>query len=96
MKSKIFKFSVPTLMFILAIFSAYAFKSVESKSRFAPETGWVNLPSNPCVITDAECDNNPNLTEICTIIYQGNMHQVFGKVSDNPLDCTRTLYKIPD
>ena len=96
MKTKFFKTVLPAFVIMLAVVSAFAFKSVEDKTLLAPETGWVSLPGNPCIVTSIECDNNPDLTEICTVFYQGNMHQAFGKTSDVPLICNRVLYKKPE
>ncbi|MGV3460263.1 MAG: DUF6520 family protein [Flavobacterium sp.] len=90
MKTKFFKMVLPALTLMLAVFGAFAFKTVDSKALLAPESAWINLPGQPCAV-EVQCDNTPGLT--CTAIYQGTTHQAFGKVNPSQMICNKVLYR---
>ncbi|WP_027126467.1 DUF6520 family protein [Gelidibacter mesophilus] len=93
MKTKFLRSILPAFVFMLAVVSAFAFKGIEEKALLAPETGWINLPGTPCTVA-VECDNNPLLEEVCTVIYNGVRHQAFGKQDPSSMNCARVLYKL--
>lgn len=76
----------------VAVFGAFAFTNVEKKALLAPETGWINLTGAPCSV-EVACDNDPS-RPMCTAIYQGISHQVFGKLTPNAATCTKVLYRV--
>ncbi|MCK0115242.1 DUF6520 family protein [Gelidibacter sp. F63206] len=92
MKVKIFKMVLPVFVLMLAVVSAFAFKSVEDKALLAPELGWINLSSQPCAIQVTDCDNTPS-EFVCTAFYEGESHQVFGKTGTQPLVCNKQLFR---
>ena len=89
MKTKIFKMLLPTFAIMLAVSGAFAFKNADDNALFAPETGWINLPNEPCLIA-VDCQSDPN-PFMCTTIYKGVTHQAFGKTS--PSSCIKQLYR---
>lgn len=91
MKTKILKMVLPAFVLMLAVFGAFAFKSAESKALLAPETGWINLPGQPCAIP-VECDNTPS-DFICQAFHNGMLRQAFGKTSEQPPVCNKILYR---
>ncbi|MGQ2981865.1 DUF6520 family protein [Flavobacterium sp.] len=89
MQLKKHKTVLPAFALLLAVFSAFAFKSVGDEQLLAPENGWINLPTEPCAI-QVQCDNT--ITQfVCTGIYQGITYQAFGKTA--PLRCNKVLYR---
>jgi hypothetical protein len=93
MKTKFFKIVLPAFIIMMAVLSAYAFKSVEDKALLAPETGWLAIPGNPCSIS-VTCENiNTNLT--CKALFNGVEYDVLGKHQPSDMVCTKILYRIP-
>jgi len=88
MKTIKMKSILPACIFMLAIVSAFAFKGAQESPLLTPDTGWINLPGQPCAI-EVQCDNNPG--PICTAIHNGVEYQAFGKTSEMPLICTKVL-----
>lgn len=91
MKVKIIKIVLPVFVLMLAVFSAFAFKSVEDKALLAPEKGWINVSGQLCHIK-VKCENTPSAF-VCTTIYQGVSHQAFGKITPEAIICDKVLYR---
>src|SRR5690606_2308984 len=91
MKTKILKMVLPAFVLMLAIFGAFAFKSAGDKALLLPETGWINLPGQPC-LTTVQCDTTPS-DFVCEVFHNGELHQAFGKTSEEPPICNKTLYR---
>lgn len=90
MKTKFLKFGLPIAVFALAIFGAFASQKTESKN-LALEVGWVDAPS-PCQV-QVTCSND--LGPVCTMFYQGQNRQVYGKVNLTDPTCSKILYRAP-
>lgn len=91
MKTKFLKMVLPASVLMLAVFGAFAFKGADNKALLAPQTGWINLPGQPCLV-QVPCDSTPS-DFICTTIYNGVSRQAFGKVSEQPPMCNKVLYR---
>lgn len=89
MRTKLFKLSLPAFVIMLAVCSAFAFTGSGNQALLAPETGWINLPGNPCAI-EVSCRNDSGV--LCTAFYNGEVHQAYGK-TDPKMACTKVLYK---
>ncbi|MGV3460261.1 MAG: DUF6520 family protein [Flavobacterium sp.] len=89
MRLKFLKSILPVFTLVLAVFSAFAFKSADEK-LLAPESGWINLPGLPCAII-TQCDNTPG--SVCTAVYQGSVYQAFGKEFPTAMFCNKILYR---
>jgi hypothetical protein len=87
MKTRIFKTSMPIVMFLLAIVGAFASQSTSSAK--ALQTGWIDTPA-PCTIP-VQC--NTVVTTVCTLMFQGTSHQAYGKVNPGDATCTKVLYR---
>jgi hypothetical protein len=92
MKTKILKLVLPAFVLMLAVVSAYAFKSVEDKALLAPETGWLAIPGQPCDV-QVECSTTPS-DIMCSAIHNGTSYQAFGKNNPNILICIKILFRI--
>lgn len=88
MRTQFFKMVLPAFVLLLAVFGAFAFKGADSKAVLAPESGWINLPGQPCAV-QVQCNNDPG--PVCTAIYQGTSHQVFGKLNPQAMACNKVL-----
>lgn len=91
MKAKILKIVLPSFVILVAVFSAFAFKSTENKKLLTPETGWINLPGDPCAIK-VQCDTTPT-PFVCTAIYNGITYQALGKTNPQMMICNKVLYR---
>jgi len=92
MKTNFLKMGMSMFVLMLAIVSAFAFKTVETKALFGPETGWINLPGTPCAIS-VPCDNTPsNFT--CKAIHDEVERDAFGKNDPQLMICTKTLFRV--
>lgn len=90
MKTKILKMILPVFVLMLAVVSAFAFKNAENKALLTFESGWLDIPGNPCNI-EVECDNSPS-DFICTAFHNNVEYQAYGKVIPNSLVCDKVLY----
>lgn len=79
---------MPIAVFAFAIAGAFASQTVESESM-APKTGWIDTPS-PCKIK-VNCSDQ--LGPVCTMFYQGEERQAYGKVNPLDLTCSKILYR---
>lgn len=92
MKTNFLKIVLPAFVLMLAVFGAFAFKNVEKSALLAPETGWINLPGQPCSV-QVECDNTVK-PFVCTAIHNGTSQQAFGKISPQAMSCNKVLYRL--
>lgn len=90
MRTKMFRLMLPAFVIGLAVFSAFAFTGSGNQALLAPETGWINLPGEPCAIR-VQCD--AQLGPVCTAVYNGQTHQAFGKINPESMTCTKVLYR---
>jgi len=88
MKTKIFKTVLPALAIMLAVFGAFAFERADADA-FAPETGWLEIPGNPCNI-QAQCDNT-TLGVVCSAFHLGTSYTAKGKSNPSVNICDKTL-----
>lgn len=93
MKAKIFKMVLPAFILMLAVFGAFAFKNADNKALLAPETGWINLPGQPCFL-EVSCDDALS-PFVCTTIHNGVTRQAFGKENPQSMVCDKVLYRVP-
>lgn len=91
MKTRILKLVLPTFVLLMAVFSAFAFKNSENIVLSVPETGWLNLPGQPCII-QVNCNSTVSLF-VCTAIYNGTEYQAFGKENSSGLICNKALFR---
>ncbi|MGQ2981866.1 DUF6520 family protein [Flavobacterium sp.] len=91
MKTNFLKMVLPAFALLLAVFGAFAFKSVEDKALLAAQPGWISPPGQPCSV-QVQCDNTVK-PFMCTAIHNGVEYQAFGKL--NPQSpCNITLYRL--
>jgi hypothetical protein len=83
------KFSIPVAVILLAITGAFASQSSAAKP-VALQTGWIDSPS-PCQI-QVSC--RTEVGPVCTMFYQGQNRQAYGKVNPTDATCPKTLYKV--
>jgi len=86
---KIIRTILPILILSIAVISAFAFKGYNE--TIVLETGWINLPGNPCAI-EVQCNNTPS-DFICNAFYNGTIYQAFGKPNPNILICNKILWR---
>ncbi|MFD2907930.1 hypothetical protein ACFSX9_04205 [Flavobacterium ardleyense] len=89
MKTKFLKIGMSLAVFALAIMGAYASQNTDNLV-LAPQTGWIDTPS-PCEIP-VSCSTE--FGPLCTMVYQGEVKQAFGKDNLNDATCAKELYRI--
>lgn len=91
MKTRILKLVSLTFVLVMAIYCAFAFRMAENIVLSVPETGWLNLPGQPCFI-QVNCNSTPS-EFLCTAFYNGIQYQAFGKVNPSGLVCNKILFR---
>jgi len=87
MKTTFFKMILPAFVLLVAVTASFAFKTAEEK--LVPETGWINLPGDPCAAS-VECKTDEG--DVCTLFYNGETHIAYGKIA--PMNCTKALQRV--
>ena len=88
MKRKFLKPVLPLGAVLLAV--AGAFAAGGNKTAVPPQTGWINLPGQPCH-QSVQCRTETG--SICTLNYNGQDYQAFGK-DPQTMECNVRLYRV--
>lgn len=79
---------MPAFAVMAAVMGAFAFERAEA-TAMVPETGWINLPGEPCEVP-VQCDFRPS-GPLCTATYEGTSHVAKGKSNPAVNICDKTL-----